>query len=37
MIEKWFLQDIEQQLQFRNKVCIIDPKGAIRISFAIAG
>ena len=27
MIEKWFLQDIEQQLQFRNKVCIIDPKG----------
>lgn len=27
MTDKWFLQDIEHQLQLRNRVVIIDPKG----------
>lgn len=27
MTDKWFLQDIEHQLQHRNKVVVIDPKG----------
>ncbi|MDD3321427.1 MAG: PglZ domain-containing protein [Paludibacter sp.] len=27
MTDKWFLQDIEHQLQLRNRVVVIDPKG----------
>ncbi len=27
MTDKWFLQDIQHQLHFRNRVVIIDPKG----------